>query len=132
MITRNRIKFSEKQAALIWQQVAGRELTSTEDELVSVIYPGRTNGDNGPDFRDAVIVNKSRLTKGDVEVHVILGVHVLGPEADLGALSHPYVGDHGIAGDGAVGNRYIRSAEEVNSIAGVSFCDDIVYFDGSG
>jgi len=41
-----------------------------EDELVSVIYPGRTNGDNGPDFRDAVIVNKSHLTKGDVEVHV--------------------------------------------------------------
>jgi hypothetical protein len=70
MITRNRIKFPEKQAALIWQQVVGKELTSSEDELVSVIYPGRTNGDNGPDFRDAVIVNKSHLTKGDVEVHV--------------------------------------------------------------
>jgi len=70
MITRNRIKFPEKQAALIWQQVVGRELTSSEDEIFSVIYPGRTNGDNGPDFRDAVIVNKSHLTKGDVEVHV--------------------------------------------------------------
>jgi hypothetical protein len=70
MITRNRIKFSEKQASLIWQQVVGKELPSLEDELVSVIYPGRTNGDNGPDFRDAVIVNKSHLTKGDVEVHV--------------------------------------------------------------
>ena len=70
MITRNRIKFPEKQAALIWQQVVGKELTSTGDGLVSVIYPGRTNGDNGPDFRDAVIVNKSHLTKGDVEVHV--------------------------------------------------------------
>jgi hypothetical protein len=70
MITRNRIKFSEKQAALIWQQVVGKELTSLEDEPVSVIYPGRTNGDDGPDFRDAVIVNKSHLTKGDVEVHV--------------------------------------------------------------
>jgi hypothetical protein len=70
MITRNRIKFSEKQAALIWQQMVGKELPSSEDELVSVIYPGRTNGDNGPDFRDAVIANKSRLTKGDVEVHV--------------------------------------------------------------
>ena len=69
-ITRNRIKFSEKQAALIWQQVVGKELTYSEDELVSVIYPGRTNGDNGPDFRDAVIVNKSHLTKGDVEIHV--------------------------------------------------------------
>jgi len=70
MITRNRIKFPEKQAVLIWQQVVGKELTSSEDELFSVIYPGRTNGDNGPDFRDAVIVNKSHLTKGDVEVHV--------------------------------------------------------------
>ena len=70
MITRNRIKFSEKQAALIWQQMVGMELPSSEDGLVSVIYPGRTNGDNGPDFRDAVIVNKSHFTKGDVEVHV--------------------------------------------------------------
>jgi len=70
MITRNRIKFSEKQAVLIWQQAVGRELTSSEDEIFSVIYPGRTNGDNGPDFRDAVIVNNSHLTKGDVEVHV--------------------------------------------------------------
>ena len=70
MITRNRINFSEKQATLIWQQVVGKELTSSEDELVSVIYPGRVNGDNGPDFRDAVIVNKSHLTRGDVEVHV--------------------------------------------------------------
>jgi hypothetical protein len=70
MITRNRINFSEKQAVLIWQQVVRKELPSTEDEPVSVIYPGRANGDNGPDFRDAVIVNKSHLTKGDVEVHV--------------------------------------------------------------
>ena len=45
-------------------------MTSSEEEIFSVIYPGRTNGDNGPDFRDAVIVNKSHLTKGDVEVHV--------------------------------------------------------------
>jgi len=70
MITRNRIKFSEKQATLIWQQLLAKELISAEDEMVSVIYPGRINGDNGPDFRDAVILNNSRLTKGDVEVHV--------------------------------------------------------------
>jgi hypothetical protein len=69
-ITRNRIKLSEKQVALIWQQMVGKELISSEDELVSVIYPGRTNNDNGPDFRDAVIVNNYHLTKGDVEVHV--------------------------------------------------------------
>jgi hypothetical protein len=70
MITRNRITFSEKRAALIWQQALGTKLTSTEDERVNLIYPGRINGDSGPDFRDAVIVNRSRLMKGDVEVHV--------------------------------------------------------------
>jgi hypothetical protein len=70
MITRNRINFSEKQASLIWQHTVGTELISTEGEQVNVIYPGRINGDNGPDFRDAVIVNKFHLTQGDVEVHV--------------------------------------------------------------
>ncbi len=70
MVTRNRIKSSEKQAALMWQQAVGTKLTSTGLGPVNVIYPGRINGDNGPDFRDAVIVNKLRLTKGDVEVHV--------------------------------------------------------------
>jgi hypothetical protein len=70
MIARNRITLSEKQVRLMWQQALGTKLTSTEDEQFSVIYPGRINGDNGPDFRDAVIVSKSRLIKGDVEVHV--------------------------------------------------------------
>ena len=70
MITRKRIEFLEKQVALIWQQAVGNKLTSTEDTVVNVIYPGRINGDNGPDFRDAVIGNESRLMKGDVEVHI--------------------------------------------------------------
>ena len=70
MVTRNRIRFSEKQAALVWQQLVGKELTSAGDELISVIYPGRSNSDNGPDFRDAVIARESHLTKGDVEVHI--------------------------------------------------------------
>ena len=60
----------EKQVALIWQQAVGNKLTSTEDTVVNVIYPGRINGDNGPDFRDAVIAHKSHLMKGDVEVHI--------------------------------------------------------------
>lgn len=54
----------------MWKQLIGKELVSTEGKVVNVIYPGRTNGDNGPDFRDAVIGIESRLTKGDVEVHV--------------------------------------------------------------
>ena len=70
MITRKRIALSEKQAALIWQEVVGRELTCTEEGPVRVIYPGRANGDKGPDFRDAVIRRESRVSKGDVEVHV--------------------------------------------------------------
>jgi hypothetical protein len=70
MVTRNRMKVWEKQAATIWQQMLGNELASTEGDPLNVIYPGRINGDSGPDFRDAVIVNKLRLTKGDVEVHV--------------------------------------------------------------
>jgi hypothetical protein len=70
MITRNRITLSEKQARLIWQQTLGTKLTSTEDQQFNVIYPGRINGDSGPDFRDAVIASKSHLMKGDVEVHV--------------------------------------------------------------
>src|SRR4030042_719995 len=70
MITRNRINLPEKQVALIWQQMVCKELLSTEDVPIRIIYPGRTNGDNGPDLRDAVIVNNSDLTKGDIEVHV--------------------------------------------------------------
>jgi hypothetical protein len=70
MTTRNRIRLSERQTSLLWQQAVGTQLTSVEGEQFHVIYPGRINGDNGPDFRDAVIANKSRLMKGDVEVHV--------------------------------------------------------------
>ena len=70
MITRNRINFPEKQVSLIWQQVIGKELRSIEGERIEVIYPGRTNGGNGPDFQNAVIINGSALIKGDVEIHV--------------------------------------------------------------
>jgi len=70
IITRNRINFPEKQVSLIWQQLRGKELTSTEGGRIEVIYTGRTNGGNGPDFQDAVIVHGSALMKGDVEIHV--------------------------------------------------------------
>jgi hypothetical protein len=69
-ITRKRINIPEKQVTLIWQQMVCKELLSTEDVPIRILYPGRTNGDNGPDLRDAVIVNDSDLTKGDIEVHV--------------------------------------------------------------
>lgn len=68
--TRKRIDLSEKQTTLLWQQVIGRDLTCTEQGPVRVIYPGRANADEGPDFRDAVIGQGTHLRKGDVEVHV--------------------------------------------------------------
>ncbi len=71
MVTRKRIKISEEQIVLGWQRLLGKKLTTEESEQLKVIYPGRVNGDNGPDFRDAVIiVNESNLVKGDVEIHV--------------------------------------------------------------
>ena len=70
MTTLNRMQFSEKQVALIWQQIVGKELISTNGEPIEVIYPGRANGDHGPDFQDAVVVSKYNLIQGDVEIHV--------------------------------------------------------------
>jgi hypothetical protein len=70
MITRNRIRISERHAAVLWQGLAGKVVVSAEDEALGVVYPGRLSGDSGPDFRDAVIASQFRLTRGDVEVHV--------------------------------------------------------------
>jgi len=69
MVTRNRIGLSEKHVALAWQQVVGRELTTVEGARIVVIYPGMTNGDKGPDFRDVVLATESGLAQGDIEVH---------------------------------------------------------------
>jgi len=68
--TRIRIKEEEKQAAVLWQQLAGKQLVSTQSKPLRIIYPGRNNRDEGPDFCDAVIATESGLMKGDIEVHV--------------------------------------------------------------
>ena len=70
MLTRKRIKIPEKLVALRWQRLLGKELTTEEGERVRIIYPGRINGDSGPDFRDAIIAINESLVKGDVEIHV--------------------------------------------------------------
>jgi len=71
MPTRKRIRISEKQFSLAWQRLSQRKLTTVDGKHLRVIYPGRINGDNGPDFRDAVIaVDESNLLKGDIEIHV--------------------------------------------------------------
>ena len=72
MVTRKRIELTEEQVARVWQQVIGRELTGTEGQRITVVYPGRING-NGPDFRDAVIAGGPDLMRGDVEVHTRSG-----------------------------------------------------------
>jgi hypothetical protein len=70
VLTRNRINISEKEATLLWQQLAGKVVASVDGETLGVVYPGRSSGDSGPDFRDAVIANQFHLARGDVEIHV--------------------------------------------------------------
>jgi len=71
MPTRKRTKISEKQISLTWRRLLGKKLTTVQGKRLRVIYPGRANADNGPDFRDAVIVvNEANLIKGDIEIHV--------------------------------------------------------------
>ena len=71
MITRKRIRISEKRLSLIWQRLLGEKLSTEEGKHLRLIYPGRVNGDNGPDFRDAVIaMNGSNLIKEDIEIHI--------------------------------------------------------------
>lgn len=71
MNTRKRINISENHLSLIWQRLLGKELTTEEGWCLKLMYPGRINGDSGPDFRDAVIaVSNSNIVKGDVEIHV--------------------------------------------------------------
>jgi hypothetical protein len=54
-----------------WQQLMDRaDLTTTDGELIRIVYPGRRNDGRGADFRDAVIATSQGITKGDIEVHV--------------------------------------------------------------
>ncbi len=46
------------------------DLTTEDDEPVRIVYPGRLNKDQGPDYRDAVIASGHGILKGDVEIHV--------------------------------------------------------------
>ena len=54
-----------------WQQLTDRaDLTTTDGELIRIIYPGRKNDGRGADFRDAVIASSQGIIKGDIEDHV--------------------------------------------------------------
>ncbi len=62
----------ESQVIKMWQQLLlnRSELTTEGGEPIRIIYPGRSNDDQGADFRDAVIATKRGVIKGDIEVHV--------------------------------------------------------------
>ncbi|HEY91089.1 MAG TPA: DUF2851 family protein [Dehalococcoidia bacterium] len=49
---------------------SGAELTTVHGAPVRVIYPGRLNNGQGPDFCDAVVGIGQRIYQGDIEVHV--------------------------------------------------------------
>jgi len=63
---------NETQVIKIWQHLLlnETELTMEGGEPIRIIYPGRFNDDQGPDFCDAIIATKRGLSKGDIEVHV--------------------------------------------------------------
>jgi len=65
------VKVPESLVVKIWQRLLldGTELTTEEGESVKIIYPGRSNDDQGADFRDAVLTISGRLAIGDIEVH---------------------------------------------------------------
>ena len=68
LTTRN---LPESLVVKLWQQLFDRaDLTTEQGEPVRIIYPGRRNDDQGPDFRDAVIATRCGLVKGDIEIHV--------------------------------------------------------------
>ena len=65
----------ESELVKVWQnQLTGRQgLVTEEGEPLRIIYPGRRNGGQGPDFEDAVIIKGNKILKGHIEVHVKSG-----------------------------------------------------------
>ncbi len=52
-------------------QLPGKKgLVTEEGEPLQIIYPGRINGGQGPDFKDAVIITGNKILKGHIEVHI--------------------------------------------------------------
>ena len=61
---------SEYYLIQVWQRLPRRAaLITEEDEPIHLIYPGRGNDDRGADLRDAVILTRQGLVKGDIEFH---------------------------------------------------------------
>lgn len=65
-------KITEGLLARVWQSrvLCDRELVAVGGEGLRVIYPGRINGEGGPDFHHAIIATNGGDLRGDVELHV--------------------------------------------------------------
>lgn len=65
---------SERFLIQAWQHLPGRaDLVTEEGEPMRLIYPGRETDDRGADIKDAVILAKQGLIKGDIEFHLQSG-----------------------------------------------------------
>lgn len=62
----------ESRVAWVWgHQALGRGgLFTDRGERVEVVYPGREDGDSGPDFKGAILDLGGALVRGDVELHL--------------------------------------------------------------
>ena len=69
--TRKRIFITEEQLILVVKQLLGKQLCTKQGEYLKIIYLGKREGNNGPDFQGALILNSSgQLLRGDIEVHI--------------------------------------------------------------
>ena len=71
-----RRKIDERFLARIWrgQWLDSSRLKTVAGEQVQVIFPGRGNGDKGPDFLEAMVaLERVQLLRGAVELHVRTG-----------------------------------------------------------
>ncbi|MCH7996197.1 MAG: DUF2851 family protein, partial [Chloroflexi bacterium] len=66
-------EIDERLLARIWrgQWIEASRLETTDGRRLQVVFPGRANGDSGPDFLGAIVaLEDGRLLVGDVELHV--------------------------------------------------------------
>lgn len=69
--TRKRIIITEEQLILVVKQLLGKQLCTNQGEQLKIVYLGKREVNDGPDFQGALILNSSgQLLKGDIEVHI--------------------------------------------------------------
>ena len=68
----SRIRVPEKTIRCIWndQLFKTKQLRTTDDDELEIIFPGYWNFGPGPDFKSAAIKVNGKSLEGDVEIHV--------------------------------------------------------------